>query len=664
MRRAVYQFASFALDLGRLSVFGPEGRVNLRPKSFDVLHYLLVHAGRIVAKEELITAVWPHVVVSDESLTRCISEIRRALGDGTRQIVKTVPRRGYLLDAAISAGSGVAMPIAQLDSAGNHPPTDKISGLDGQSAAGLHQVQNRPMRGGIARKILQFDHFALNLVRGCLQADGKDIELRPKTFEVLCHLAENAGRLVPMQELREVVWPRVVVSDDSLTQCVRELRKKLGDKQHRLIKMLPRRGYMLDATLRITTQTSDVEYNVIWEQQTADCLIERPSITVLPFGNMSQYPRYNHFAAGLKENIIAALSRYKWLFIVATDTKGQSNGHRSGRGSQTDYALRGTITHTENRLRVTVQLINARSRVLWAECFDGDVCEIFTLQDRITETVAAALEPTLESAELDRLKHKSICDLGPEELVLYAHTLECEFTEESYARAFRCLKQALIIDSSYAPALALEAFCRVFRLRQGWSTSAEEDAHEGYRLAIKALETGLHDPRVLSLSSLAVRSLGGDVYRGSELAYRALELNPNSVPALVNAGYAEVYAGNPAKALQLLGRAERINPRDSKAWYTAAALGLAYFANGQYQEGICWSKKALAQNSRFAPSLRTLTASLAKLGRVDDAAQVVPIILKQDPALTVEETHRQLRHMPESILSRWLEGLRIAGLPR
>jgi DNA-binding winged helix-turn-helix (wHTH) protein len=667
MAPAIYKFASFALDLDRLCLFGPAGQVDLRPKSFDVLRYLVDHAGRVVGKDEVIKAVWPDVTVTDESLTRCISDIRRALDDKTQRIIKTVAKRGYLLDVPVSVdiGSQRTNGLGNNISSANGLSKGQIDGLVTRSTIGLYGVSNIALRAGVARKILQFGQFTLNLSRGSLHADGHEIDLRPKTFEVLRHLAENAGRLVPKQELNEVVWPKVNVSDDSLMQCVRELRKKLRDDQHRLIKMVPRRGYMLDATLTIATQPSDEKDNVAWEAQTANCSNRRPSITVLPFRNMSEYPGYDHFAAGLTENTIAALSRCNWVFIVATDTKRQSgNSPRVGHGPQADYALRGTVTHTGNRLRVTVQLVNALSRVLWAECFGGDVHEIFSLQDRITESVAAALEPTLESAELDRLKYRSICDLGPRELFLYAYALEREFTQESYVRAFRCLNQALMINPSYGPALALEAFCRVFRVRQGWSTSAEEDTYEGYRLAIRALEIGLNDSTVLSLSSIAVRSLGGDVHRGWELADRSLQLNPNSVSALVNAGYAEVYLGNPAKAIKLLRRAGQLNPHDPKAWYGAGALGQAYFAAGQYPESVRWCQKSMAQNPRLISTMRHLAASLVKLGRVDDAAQIVALMLKQDPNQTLTETYRQHRHMPESILSRWLDALRVAGLPR
>jgi DNA-binding winged helix-turn-helix (wHTH) protein/tetratricopeptide (TPR) repeat protein len=673
------QFASFTLDLDRLCLFGPGGRADLRPKSFEVLRYLVHHAGRVVGKEEVIKAVWPDVTVTDESLTRCISEVRRALGDGSQRIIKTVSRRGYLFDVPISAGNVTAVPAREaIESsvAGNFVRSAddvsrrKVQGSVGRYAAGLHDASDIPilMRAGVAHTILQFDRFALDLMRGCLRADGQDIELPPKAFEVLRHLAENAGRLVPKHELHEAVWPKVVVSDDSLIQCIRELRKKLGDDQHHLIKMVPRRGYLLDATLTTTTRVSD--NNVAARRQAAIGIAERPSIAVLPFTDMSDDPDHEHFAVGMAEDIITALSRCNWLSVIVRDSSStnsgkSSDGRRIGRQPRIDYVLEGTVKRAGNRLRVTVQLVDAPSGVqIWADRFDGHSDEIFGLQDRVTESVVAAIEPRLENAELKRLKHKSIDDLDAYELVLRAHRLENEFTEENYAEAIHCLKQAMAIDPSCAPAMAMASFCYTERRSQGWSTNPEEDADEGLRLANRALEIGQHDPRVLSMGSIAVRSLAGDTQRGWELAARSLELNPNSTMALGRAAWAELFAGSPVKALELARRAQRLSPRDPKAWYTAVVAGRACFATAQYEEAARWTQRSLAQNPRYAPSLRTLAASLARLGRMDDAAQVIQRLLKEDPHLTVTEQRRLWKHMHESVSNPLLEALRMASLPR
>jgi TolB-like protein/Flp pilus assembly protein TadD len=511
---------------------------------------------------------------------------------------------------------------------------------------------------------LQFSSFTLDLDRMCLLGPHGKAELRPKSFEVLRYLVEHAGRVIAKEEVIEAVWPNVTVTDESLTRCISEVRRAIGDGSQEIIKTVPRRGYLLD----VPVSAGDV--TAMTAPPPPICIAERVSITVLPFTNMSDNPNHEHFVGGLAEDITTALSRCNWLLVIArnswcTNGDNSSDGRQIGHTPRANYELGGTVRCEGSCLRVTIRLVDALSGVqIWADRFDGDTCEIFRVQDRITAGVVAAIEPRLEYAELRRLKHKPFGELDAYELVLWAHKLENEYTEQSITQAIRYLKQAMTMDPSYAPAMATAAFCYTERRQQGWSTNPEEDTDEGLRLAIRALEIGQHDPRVLWMGSLAVRALGADSHRGRELASRSLQLNPNSTMALANAGYAELVAGNPIEALGLLGRAERLSPHDLKSWYIAGATALACFATAQYERAVCWSNKALAQNPRFAPSMRTLAASLAKLRRMDEAAQVVLRILNEDPHTSVADVRWKHRQMHESVLSPWLEGLRLAGLPR
>jgi DNA-binding winged helix-turn-helix (wHTH) protein/tetratricopeptide (TPR) repeat protein len=520
----------------------------------------------------------------------------------------------------------------------------------------------------ITPKWLQFSSFTLDLDRLCLFGPSGRASLRPKSFDVLRYLVAHPRRVINKDELIKAVWPNVIVTDESLTRCISDVRHALGDATQQIIKTVPKRGYLLDLEVSVLDTVTGAEPERLKACTPDDFFFptEGPIVGVFPFTTISGDSQSANCMSGIAENIIAALSRCTWLTAIPADIS-QSSGseHRTKGPARPNYTLRGTAVHIGNRLRITVHLLDALSGVqIWADRFGGDRNEIFELHDRITERVVAAIEPILENAEFKRLRCKSIADLSPYDLVLRASVLESEFTKDSYKTAFRYLKQALAIDRSYAPALALEAFCRTFWVRQGWSTNLGEDTDEGARLAIRSLEVGRNDPRVLSLSSIAIRSLAGDAQRGVELATRSLELNPNCSMALANAGYAHVYVGNPREALDLFRRAEKINPNDAKTWYTAGAAGLAYFATAQYEQAVSSSQRALAQNPQFAPSLRTLAASLTHLDRVEEAAQAIRPLLNVDPFLTVEETYRQHRHMPEFILGRWLKGLSIAGLPK
>jgi len=167
----------------------------------------------------------------------------------------------------------------------------------------------------VVPRVLQFDRFVLDLARGCLHLDDRELELRPKAFKVLCHLAERAGHLVAKEELHKAVWNDIAVSDDSLVQCIRQLRYALGDEQHRLIKTVARRGYLLD--VQVSQQASGPGTTAAAAPL---ALPDKPSIAVLPFQNMSGDPEQEYFADGMVEEIITALSRIRWLFVIARNS--------------------------------------------------------------------------------------------------------------------------------------------------------------------------------------------------------------------------------------------------------------------------------------------------------------------------------------------------------
>ena len=276
----------------------------------------------------------------------------------------------------------------------------------------------------------------------------------------------------------------------------------------------------------------------------------RPSIAVLPFANMSGDPGQDYFADGMTEEVITALSRCTWLFVIARNSsftyKGKTVDVRQvGRELGVRYVLEGSVRRAGSRVRFVGQLIDASSGGhIWADRFEGDMSDVFELQDRFTESAVAAIEPKLQTAEIERLKKKPAANLDAYDLLLRAQQLEYECTEEGLAAALGCLKDALAIDPSYAPAMALAAYCYAGGSIQGWSHDLNADAKEGLRLAMRALEHGKDDGNVLWMAAYAMRRLGQDVPRARELAYRSLVLNPNSAIAMAVAGWMEAELGN------------------------------------------------------------------------------------------------------------------------
>lgn len=397
-------------------------------------------------------------------------------------------------------------------------------------------------------------------------------------------------------------------------------------------------------------------------------LPDRPSIAVLPFANMSGDVEQEYFADGMAEEITNALSHCSSLFVIARNSafayKGRAVDVRQmGRDLGVRYVLEGSVRRGGNRLRFTAQLIDAAANVhIWSDRFDGEAGDVLALQDRITESVVAAIEPRLQLAEIARLKHKPVANLDAYDLLLRAQSLEYECTESSLARALERLRKALAIDPGYAAAMALASYCYAERRNLGWAQNLEDEAAEGMRLARRALELAGDDANVLWMGAYAVWRLAMDLRQARELAYRSLQVNPNSAIALALAGWIESNLANPITALELLERAERLSPRDPRGWFIVSGLAFTYLACGRHEEAVTVARKALLQNPRFAVR-RVLAAALGKLGRKDEAAAEVRELLAMDPQLSIANLRTRLMFMDEGIWQNYADGLRRAGLP-
>ena len=268
----------------------------------------------------------------------------------------------------------------------------------------------------MTRKLLRFESFTLDLDRLSLVGSLGQMELRRKSFELLRYLVEHAGRVVTKEEIIDAVWPDVTVSDDSVTQCMSEVRRALGEQSHRMIKTVPRRGYLFDAAISasdaIKTKTQDYASQPGEALSLALPAPDLASIAVLPFTNMSADPDQDYFADGVVEDIITALSRFKSLFVIARNSSFTYKGRavdvkQVGRELGVRYLLEGSVRKAANRVRIAGQLVDAITGAhLWANRFDGEIGDMFDLQDQVTESVVGAIAPVVEKAEIDRAKRK------------------------------------------------------------------------------------------------------------------------------------------------------------------------------------------------------------------------------------------------------------------
>jgi TolB-like protein/tetratricopeptide (TPR) repeat protein len=517
-----------------------------------------------------------------------------------------------------------------------------------------------------------FNDFALDTDRRELRRGDGLVAVEPQVFDLLEFLIRTRERVVSRDDVLAAVWHGRIVSEATLASRVNSARAAIGDsggEQH-LIRTFPRKGFRFVGDVREESPPSSrpAMEAVLETVKLRMADPEGPSIAVLPFTNMSGDPEQDYFADGMAEDIITALSRCSGLFVIARNSsftyKGQAvDIRRVGRELGVNYVLEGSVRRGGDRLRISGQLIDATSGVhLWADRFDGELTDVFELQDRITESVVAAIEPTLQFAEVERRKHSRPNKLDAYDLLLRAYGLEYEFTVESITAALDYLDQALTIDPTYAPAMATAAYYHALRHFQGWP---QDNAHRarGVELAWRAVELAPNDAQVLWMAAFAIWNMSEERESACELFNRSLLINPNSAMALTLGGWIETMRGNQGTGRQMIERARRLSPRDPRGWFMSGAMALAAIIDENYSEAVSWAEKALVQNRRFAVALRALAVALVKTGQRDRAVQIVQELLKIEPELTISGFLTRIPVPLESMARTYAEALRVAGLP-
>lgn len=528
-----------------------------------------------------------------------------------------------------------------------------------------------------------FDDYVLDSDRRELTRDSNLIPTGPQVFDTLVYLIRNRERVVSKDELLDAIWQGRVISESTLTSHINAVRKSVEDsgEKQRLVRTVARKGFRFVGTVTMDSDVRDglstapaplvasIEMRDPAPLMSAPAVPDKPSIAVLPFQNISGDPDQEYFADGMAEEILTALSYCTSLFVIARNSsfayKGRVNEARQvGRDLGVRYLLGGSVRRSGERLRFTAQLVDATSgATIWADRFDGGITDVFTLQDDIAAGVAAAIEPNIQIAEISRMKRKPATSLDAYDLLLRAQQLEYEFTRESFDAALRCLEQALAIDPNYAQAMALAAYCYAERSQQDWLTDRPRETAEGIRLAARAIDLEKNDANVLWMAAYAARQLLMDGQLAKELAYRSLQLNPNSAMALAMTGWVEAILNEPVTALEHLRRAARLSPRDPRTWFITTGIGTAHSIAGDHHEAIVWLKRALSQNPRSTPARRILAASLASVGQMDQARETLQELLKVEPHLTISTLRDRMRMLHESVWDNYSAGLRLAGLP-
>jgi TolB-like protein len=395
-------------------------------------------------------------------------------------------------------------------------------------------------------------------------------------------------------------------------------------------------------------------------------LPDRPAIAVLPFANMSDDPEQDYFSDGISEDLITALSKLRWFFVIARNSsfvyKGKSvNIKEVAEELGVGYVIEGSVRKEGKRVRITAQLNDvATGSHLWAERYDRDVSDVFAVQDEITEAIVASIEPQLYAAENFRAKRITPDSMDAWGLVMRALSHFWRVTREDYAIAQELLEKAIAIDPNYGQALAVLSTCHTFRAYNGWSDIATS-VPIAERAALAAIRADSEDPwahHALGCVQVLLRRFD-DGLAEFELA---LSLNPSFALALSVYGLALTFSGRWQEAGVATAKALRLSPRDPFASIYNGIAAHAQFVGRNYEEAMRLAGASIRLRTDHVSGYRMLTAAAAMAGQTDIATAALAELRRAQPSFSLAWIEQNLPHKYQADRDHYLEAFRRAGL--
>jgi adenylate cyclase len=518
--------------------------------------------------------------------------------------------------------------------------------------------------------MFQFEGYTLDIARCSLRTADREIALRRKSFELLRYLVENPDRVVTKGELFQAIWPNVVVTDESLAHCVSEVRQAIGDSKQTIIATVPRRGYRFAApVLRVATSTA-TSGGADSGTHSQSLRLDRPSVAVLPFANLSGDPQQDYFSDGITEDITTELSRFSELSVIARNSAFQYKGkavdvRQVGRELGARYILEGSVRRSDDRIRIAAQLIDALTGThRWAERYDRELCGAFAIQDEVVRAIVATLAAHVNRAETYRVLLKP--PAAWEAYEYYLRGAEAFFlhvtrrTKGSLDDARRLLEQSLAIDPNYARAAAMLSWTHLHGYLQPFG--GDYLSPPALDRALELAQTAVHlDPRLPQ-----ARAQLGNVLiymRQHDAAFvefeRAFVLNPNFID--YRYALALVYAGEPARAVEVLEAIIRLDPFPLSQ--TFGQMGFANYTRKRYGDAVHWCRECISrQPSQQWPHV-TLASAYAQSGQLEKARAEAAEVLRINPGFAIETSKRILVYKNPKDLKHYIDGTRKAGLP-
>src|SRR5882724_7820311 len=505
-----------------------------------------------------------------------------------------------------------------------------------------------------------------------LSRSDMPISLEPQVFDLVVHLMENRDRVVSKEELIDKIWKGRHVAESTLTSRINAARKAVGDSgsAQTLIRTIARKGFRFVGTVQTSSVgTASVEPATAPRDQdllSALPASDRPGIAVLPFINMSGDRTQEYFSDGISEDIIKAPSKLRWFFVIARNSSFTYKG-RSVHMKQVAeelgvrYVLEGSVRKSGDLVRITAQLndVSTGSHI-WAERYDRDLADVFAVQDEITESIVAAIEPQLYAAENFRARRKPPGSLDAWDLVMRALSHYWRVTRQDNVVAQALLEKAIVIDPNYGQALGVLATSHTFSAHMGWADMAT--VHPiAERAALSAVQVDSEDP--WAHHGLAYVYLFARRFDDSLAEFElALRLNPNFLLAQAFYGVALCYCGRWEEGDLAARRALRLSPRDPFSAIYCGIAAYAQFVGGNYDEAIRLSHEALRQRGDFVGGHRVLTAAAGMAGKHDVAMAALQELRRAQPNITLAWIAKDLPMRQDADREHYLEGFRRAGL--
>jgi TolB-like protein len=510
------------------------------------------------------------------------------------------------------------------------------------------------------------DHM-LDVPRRELKKGSEQVAVEPQVFDLLVYLVVNRDHVVTKDDLIAAVWGGRIVSESTLTSRINAARRAVNDSgdAQRLIRTVARKGLRFVGDVHCAEPDAQAAH-----ERTAQPLLplpDRPAIAVLPFTNMSGEPEQDYFSDGISEDVITALSKLRWFFVIARNSSFIYKGKSVHLKQVADelgvrYVLEGSVRKEGKRVRITAQLNDVTSGShLWAERYDRDLADVFAVQDEITEAIVAAIEPQLYAAEEFRSRRKAPDSLDAWDLVMRALSHYWRVTREDNVVAQALLEKAISIDPNYGQALGVLATSYVFCAHMGWSDAdiAVPIAEKAALAAIRADRDDAWAHHALGNVRLFAQRRHEDGVSEFELA---LQLNPNFSQAQGYLGLALAYCGRWQDGAEAARRALRLSPRDpfSGVYYGIAAY--AQFLGRNYDEAMRLAREGLRQRNDFVGAHRVLTAAAGMADDSETARLALAELRRAQPNISLAWIAEHIPILLDDDRAHYLEGFRRAGL--